>query len=146
MAINKLIFDNQIISDDTLIHYFTDSSFLIRNAALLVAETRRAPEFLPVIIHSLADSRSAIPARTELTAYNEQDVINILSKYAQDSTARKSLVIGIIRTLKNYPTEQSIGIILSKVNPKIPPIERKLLDITAVFCDEMFLAVSLVTQ
>jgi len=128
LAINQLSFDNEILSDDTLIHYLNDSSFVIRNAALFVAETRRAPKFLPEIIYSLADSRSAIPARTALTAYNEQDVINILIKYAQDSTARKSLVIGIIRTLKNYPTEQSIGIILSKVNPKTPSIQTEAVD------------------
>ena len=64
-----------------------------------------------------------------MTAYNEEDVINILIKYAQDSTARKSLVIGIIRTLKNYPTEQSIGIILSKVNPKTPSIQTEAVDV-----------------
>jgi hypothetical protein len=101
---------------------------MIRNAALLVAETRRAPEFLPEIIYSLADSRSTIPARTALTAYNEQDVINILIQYAQDSNAQKSLVIGILRTLKNYPTKQSIGIILSKVDPKTPPIQAEAVD------------------
>ena len=128
LAINQLSFDNKILSNDTLIHYLNDSSFVIRNAALFVAETRRAPKFLPEIIYSLADARSAIPARTALTAYNEEDVINILIKYAQESTTRKSLVIGIIRTLKNYPTEQSIRIILSKVNPKTPSIQTEAVD------------------
>ena len=128
LAINQLSSDNVILPDDTLIHYLNDSSFMIRNAALLVAETRRAPEFLPGIIYSLADSRSTIPARTALTAYNEQDVINILIQYAQDSNAQKSLVIGILRTLKNYPTKQSIGIILSKVDPKTPPIQAEAVD------------------
>jgi len=129
LAINQLSFDNKTLSDDTLIHYLNDSSFVIRNAALFVAEIRREPKFLPEIIYSLADSRSAIPARKALTAYKQQDVINILIKYAQDSTARKSLVIGIIRTLKNYPTEQSIGIILSKVNPKTPSIQTEAVDV-----------------
>ena len=128
VAINQLNSDNEILPDDSLIHYLNDSSFMIRNAALLVAETRQAPEFLPEIIYSLADSRSAIPARTALTAYNEQDVINILIQYAQDSNAQKSLVIGILRTLKNYPTKQSIGIILSKINPKTPPVQVEAVD------------------
>ena len=128
VAINQLSSDNEILPDDSLIHYLNDSSFMIRNAALFVAETRQAPEFLPEIIYSLTDSRSAIPARTALTAYNEQDVINILIQYAQDSNAQKSLVIGILRTLKNYPTKQSIGIILSKVNPKTPPIQAEAVD------------------
>jgi HEAT repeat protein len=128
VAINQLSSDNEILPDDLLIHYLNDSSFVVRNAALLVAETRRAPEFLPEIIYSLADPRSAIPARTALTAYNEQDVINILIQYAQDSNAQKSLVIGIIRTLKNYPSKQSISIILSKVDPKTPPIQAEAVD------------------
>ena len=128
VAINQLSSDNEILPDDSLIHYLNDSSFMIRNAALFVAETRQAPEFLPEIIYSLTDSRSAIPARTALTAYNEQDVINILIQYAQDSNAQKSLVIGILRTLKNYPTKQSIGIILSKVSPKTPPIQAEAVD------------------
>ena len=128
VAINQLSSDNDILPDDSLIHYLNDSSFMIRNAALLVAETRQAPEFLPEIIYSLADSRSAIPARTALTAYNEQDVINILIQYAQDSNAQKSLVIGILRTLKKYPTQQSIDIILSKVNPTTPPIQAEAVD------------------
>ena len=128
VAINQLSSDNDILPDDSLIHYLNDSSFMIRNAALFVAETRQAPEFLPEIIYSLADSRSAIPARTALTAYNEQDVINILIQYALDSNAQKSLVIGILRTLKNYPTKQSIGIILSKINPKTPSIQAEAVD------------------
>jgi len=128
VAINQLSSDNEILPDDSLIHYLNDSSFMIRNAALFVAETRQAPEFLPEIIYSLTDSRSAIPARTALTAYNEQDVINILIQYAQNSNAQKSLVIGILRTLKNYPTKQSIGIILSKVSPKTPPIQAEAVD------------------
>jgi AAA family ATP:ADP antiporter len=128
VAINQLSSDNEILPDDLLIHYLNDSSFVVRNAALLVAETRRAPEFLPEIIYSLADPRSANFARTALTAYNEQDVINILIQYAQDSNAQKSLVIGIIRTLKNYPSKQSISIILSKVDPKTPPIQAEAVD------------------
>ena len=128
VAINQLSSDNEILPDDLLIHYLNDSSFVVRNAALLVAETRRAPEFLPEIIYSLADPRSANFARTALTAYNEQDVINILIQYAQDSNAQKSLVIGILRTLKNYPTKQSIGIILSKGNPKTPSIQAEAVD------------------
>jgi len=128
LAINQLAFDNEILPDDKLIQYLNNSSFVIRNAALYVAKSRRSPEFLPEIIYSLADPRSAIPARTALTAYNEQDVINILIQYAQDSNAQKSLVIGIIRTLKNYPSKQSISIILSKVDPKTPPIQAEAVD------------------
>ena len=128
VALNQLSSDNEILPDDSLIHYLNDSSFVIRNAALFVAETRQIPKFLPEIIYSLADPRSAIPARTALTAYNEQDVINTLIQYAQDSNTQKSLVIGIIRTLKNYPTKQSINILLSKVDPKTPPIQTEAVD------------------
>ena len=128
LAIKQMSYDNEILPDDKLIQYLNDSSYVIRNAALSVAKTRRSPEFLPEIIHSLADPRSAIPARTALTIYNEKDVIKFLIQYLQDSNAQKSLVIGIIRTLKNYPTKQSIGLILSRINPKTPPIQAEAVD------------------
>ena len=128
LAIKQMSYDNEILPDDKLIQYLNDSSYVIRNAALSVAKTRRSPEFLPEIIHSLADPRSAIPARTALTIYNEQDVIKFLIQYSQDSNTQKSLVIGIIRTLKNYPTKQSIGLILSRINPKTPPIQVEAVD------------------
>ena len=67
VALNQLSSDNKILPDDSLIHYLNDSSFVIRNAALFVAETRQTPKFLPEIIYSLADPRSAIPARTALS-------------------------------------------------------------------------------
>ena len=38
------------------------------------------------------------------------------------------MVIGIIRTLKNYPTKKSIGLILSRINPKTPPIQADAVD------------------
>ncbi|MCS5614467.1 MAG: cyclic nucleotide-binding domain-containing protein, partial [Candidatus Marinimicrobia bacterium] len=128
LAIKQMSYDNEILPDDKLIQYLNDSSYVIRNAALSVAKTRRSPEFLPEIIHSLADPRSAIPARTALTIYNEKDVIKFLIQYLQDSNAQKSLVIGIIRTLKNYPTKQSIGLLLSRINPKTPPIQGEAVD------------------
>ena len=128
LAIKQMSYDNEILPDDKLIQYLNDSSYVIRNAALSVAKTRRSPEFLPEIIHSLADPRSAIPARTALTIYNEKDVIKFLIQYLQDSNAQKSLVIGIIRTLKNYPTKQSIGLLLSRINPKTPPIQAEAVD------------------
>ena len=128
LAIKQMRHDNEILPDDKLIQYLNDSSYVIRNAALLVVKTRRSPRFLPEIIHSLADSRSAIPARTVLTVYNEEDVVKVLIKNVQDNNARKSLVIGIIRTLKNYPTKQSIDLTLSKINPKTPPIQAEAVD------------------
>jgi len=128
LAIKQMRHDNEILPDDKLIQYLNDSSYVIRNAALLVVKTRRSPIFLPEIIHSLADSRSAIPARTVLTVYNEEDVVKVLIKNVQDNNARKSLVIGIIRTLKNYPTKQSINLTLSRINPKTPPIQAEAVD------------------
>ena len=128
LAIKQMRHDNEILPDDKLIQYLNDSSYVIRNAALLVVKTRRSPKFLPEIIHSLADSRSAIPARTVLAVYNEEDVVKVLIKNVQDNNARKSLVIGIIRTLKNYPTKQSIDLTLSRINPKTPPIQAEAVD------------------
>ena len=128
LAIKQMRHDNEILPDNKLIQYLNDSSYVIRNAALLVVKTRQSPRFLPEIIYSLADSRSAILARTVLTVYNEEDVVKVLIKNVQNNNARKSLVIGIIRTLKNYPTKQSIDLTLSRINPKTPPIQAEAVD------------------
>ena len=128
LAIKQMRHDNKILPDNKLIQYLNDSSYVIRNTALLVAKTRQSPGFLPEIIHSLADSRSAIFARLVLTVYNEEDVVKALIQNVQDNNAPKSLVIGIIRTLKNYPTKQSIGLTISRINPKTPPIQEEAVD------------------
>ena len=128
LAIKQMRHDNKILPDNKLIQYLNDSSYVIRNTALLVAKTRQSPGFLPEIIHSLADSRSAIFARLVLTVYNEEDVVKALIQNVQDNNAPKSLVIGIIRTLKNYPTKQSIGLTISRINPKTPPIQAEAVD------------------
>ena len=40
----------------------------------------------------------------------------------------KSLKIGIIRILKNYPTKESIDMLLSVVSPKVPPVQAEAVD------------------
>ena len=73
-------------------------------------------------------SRCAIPARSALQAYDDNVVVELLIKHVQRQNVEKSLIIGVIRTIKNYPTKNSIDLLLSAVSPKVPPIQSEAVD------------------
>ena len=45
-----------------------------------------------------------MPARSALQVYDENEVVKLLIENAQNQNVEKSLVIGVIRTIKKYPT------------------------------------------
>ena len=120
--------DNEILPDEKLIKYLNEESSKVRNAALSVAESRASLVLLPHIIQCLSYPRSAIPARSALQVYDENEVVKLLIENAQNQNVEKSLVIGVIRTIKKYPTKDSIDMLLSVISPKIPPIQAVAVD------------------
>ncbi len=128
LIIKQMKYDNEILPDDKLIKYLNDESFMVRNASLSVAESRASTSLLPHIIQCLSDPRSAIPARSALQVYNDEDVVKLLIEHTKNQNVEKSLVIGIIRTVKKYPTIDSIDMLLSVVSPKVPPIQAEAVD------------------
>ena len=120
--------DNEILPDEKLIKYLNEESSKVRNAALSVAESRASLVLLPHIIQCLSYPRSAMPARSALQVYDENEVVKLLIENAQNQNVEKSLVIGVIRTIKKYPTKDSIGMLLSVISPKIPPIQAVAVD------------------
>ena len=120
--------DNEILPDEKLIKYLNEESSKVRNAALSVAESRASLVLLPHIIQCLSYPRSAMPARSALQVYDENEVVELLIEHAQNKNVEKSLVIGIIRTIKKYPTKDSLDMLLSVISPKIPPIQAVAVD------------------
>ena len=120
--------DNEILPDEKLIKCLNEESVMVRNAALSVSRTRISSVLLPHIIKCLSDPRSVIPARSALKVYDDDQVIKLFIENIQNQNIKKSLVIGIIRTIKNYPTKDSIDILLSVISPKIPPIQAQAVD------------------
>ena len=120
--------DNEILPDEKLIKYLNEESSKVRNAALSVAESRASLVLLPHIIQCLSYPRSAMPARSALQVYDENEVVKLLIENAQNQNVEKSLVIGIIRTIKKYPTKDSLDMLLSVISPKVPPIQAVAVD------------------
>ena len=120
--------DNEILPDEKLIKYLNEESSKVRNAALSVAKSRTSLVLLPHIIQCLSYPRSAMPARSALQVYDENEVVKLLIENAQNQNVEKSLVIGVIRTIKKYPTKDSIDMLLSVISPKIPPIQAVAVD------------------
>jgi len=128
LAIRQMKNDKEILPDDKLAEYLNQESSMIRDAALSVAESRASTSLLPHIIQCLSDPRCAIPARSALQAYDDNVVVELLIKHVQRQNVEKSLIIGVIRTIKNYPTKNSIDLLLSAVSPKVPPIQSEAVD------------------
>ncbi len=128
LAIRQMKNDKEILPDDILAEYLNQESSMIRGAALSVAESRASTSLLPHIIQCLSDPRCAIPARSALQAYDDNVVVELLIKHVQRQNVEKSLIIGVIRTIKNYPTKNSIDLLLSAVSPKVPPIQSEAVD------------------
>ena len=128
LAIRQMKNDKEILPDDKLAEYLNQESSMIRDAALSVAESRASTSLLPHIIQCLSDPRCAIPARSALQAYDDDVVVELLIKHVQRQNVEKSLIIGVIRTIKNYPTKNSIDLLLSAISPKVPPIQSEAVD------------------
>ncbi len=128
LAIRQMKNDKEILPDDKLAEYLNQESSMIRDAALSVAESRASTSLLPHIIQCLSDPRCAIPARSALQVYDDNVVVELLIKHVQSQNVEKSLIIGVIRTIKNYPTKNSIDLLLSAVSPKVPPIQSEAVD------------------
>ena len=128
LAIRQMKNDKEILPDDKLAEYLNQESSMIRDAALSVAESRASTSLLPHIIQCLSDPRCAIPARSALQAYDDDVVVELLIKHVQRKNVEKSLIIGVIRTIKNYPTKNSIDLLLSAISPKVPPIQSEAVD------------------
>ena len=128
LAIRQMKNDKEILPDEKLAEYLNQESSMVRDATLSVAESRASTSLLPHIIQCLSDPRCAIPARSALQAYDDNVVVELLIKHVQRQNVEKSLIIGVIRTIKNYPTKNSIDLLLSAVSPKVPPIQSEAVD------------------
>ena len=128
LVIRQMKNDNDIFPDEKLIHYLNEESLMVRNAALEVSRDRMSVKLLPHIITCLSDPRSAISARSALQVYEDEDVVKLLIENVLNQNIEKSLKIGIIRILKNYPTKESIDMLLSVVSPKVPPVQAEAVD------------------
>ena len=128
LIIKQMKNDNEILPDEKLIKYLNEESSIVRNAALSVVKSRASLVLLPHIIQCLSYPRSAMPARSALQVYDENEVVELLIEHAQNKNVEKSLVIGIIRTIKKYPTKDSLDMLLSVISPKVPPIQAVAVD------------------
>ena len=128
LIIKQMKNDNEILPNEKLIKYLNEESSMVRNAALSVAESRASLVLLPHIIQCLSYPRSGMPARSALQVYDEDGVVKLLIEHAQNQNVEKSLVIGVIRTIKKYPTKDSIDMLLSVISPKVPPIQAVAVD------------------
>ena len=115
-ALKRLIYNDQILTNDKLIFFLKHDSDIISNVALNIAEKRKDETLVPAIISNLSLAQTSIQARQTLKSFSEKLINEQFEKLLQSKEINRKLRLGIIRTLREYPDDYSIELLISQLD------------------------------
>jgi ATP/ADP translocase len=116
LAIDRLSGNLDILPPARLQGFLADPAPFARIAAMQVAAARRDVAYLPAIVNSLEDPRTAPAARTALRSFPEDAVLAaIAGAYPKPGPS-------VIRALADYPNDASIALLIAALEPREPAI------------------------
>jgi len=115
-ALKRLIYNNQILTNDKLKSFLNHNSEIISNVALNIAEKRKDESLVPAIISNLSIAQTSIQARQTLKSFSEELINEQFKQLLESSETSRKLRLGIIRTLREYPNEDSIELLISQLD------------------------------
>ena len=115
-ALKRLIYNDQILTNDKLIFFLKHNSDIISNIALNIAEKRKDETLVPAIISNLSLAQTSIQARQTLKSFSEELINEQFEKLLQSKETNRKLRLGIIRTLREYPDKSSIELLISQLD------------------------------
>ena len=115
-ALKRLIYNNQILTNDKLKSFLNHNSEIISNVALNIAEKRKDESLVPAIISNLSIAQTSIQARQTLKSFSEELINEQVKQLLESSETSRKLRLGIIRTLREYPNEDSIELLISQLD------------------------------
>ena len=115
-ALKRLIYNDQILTNDKLIFFLKHDSDIISNVALNIAEKRKDETLVPAIISNLSLAQTSIQARQTLKSFSEKLINEQFEKLLQSKETNRKLRLGIIRTLREYPDDYSIELLISQLD------------------------------
>lgn len=118
-GITTLSDQSDILSADKLDKLLLAPSPDIREAALR-ASVKRASVHLSSIVVNLGDVLVARTARETLRTLPPSEVVNALAETLSSANTTRALRVGIVRCLSDYPSAESIRLIVSHVSPVDP--------------------------
>ena len=115
-ALKRLIYNDQILTNDKLKSFLNHNSEIISNVALNIAEKRKDESLVPAIISNLSIAQTSIQARQTLKSFSEELINEQFKQLLESSETSRKLRLGIIRTLREYPNEDSIELLISQLD------------------------------
>ena len=115
-ALKRLIYNNQILTNDKLKSFLNHNSEIISNVALNIAEKRKDESLVPAIISNLSIAQTSIQARQTLKSFSEELINEQFKQLIESNATSRKLRLGIIRTLREYPNEDSIELLISQLD------------------------------
>ena len=119
-ALKRLIYNDQILTNDKLKSFLNHNSEIISNVALNIAEKRKDESLVPAIISNLSIAQTSIQARQTLKSFSEELINEQFKQLIESNATSRKLRLGIIRTLREYPNEDSIELLISQLDGNIP--------------------------
>ena len=115
-ALKRLIYNDQILTNDKLKSFLNHNSEIISNVALNIAEKRKDESLVPAIISNLSIAQTSIQARQTLKSFSEELINEQFKQLIESNATSRKLRLGIIRTLREYPNEDSIELLISQLD------------------------------
>ena len=115
-ALKRLIYNDQILTNDKLKSFLNHNSEIISNVALNIAEKRKDESLVPAIISNLSIAQTSIQARQTLKSFSEELINEQFKQLLESSETSRKQRLGIIRTLREYPNEDSIELLISQLD------------------------------
>ena len=115
-ALKRLIYNDQILTNDKLKSFLNHNSEIISNVALNIAEKRKDESLVPAIISNLSIAQTSIRARQTLKSFSEELINEQFKQLIESNATSRKLRLGIIRTLREYPNEDSIELLISQLD------------------------------
>jgi hypothetical protein len=128
IALNRLVDNNNILTQDKLISFLYNDGYLISNVALSIAEKRQDPELIPAIISNLSLPKTSLQARQSLKKFSTDLILESFQNLFSDADLNRKLRLGIIRTLREYPNDDSINILLTQLNREDQDVYNEVVD------------------
>ena len=127
-ALHRLVHNDSILPQEKLISFLRNEGDLISNVALTIAEKRQDPELIPAIISNLDLPKTSLQARLTLLKFSDDLTLEEFQKLFDSRDLNRKLRMGIIRTLREYPNDQTIDMLLDQLNRDDQDIYNEVVD------------------
>ena len=115
-ALKRLIYNDEILTNEKLIFFLENDSDIISNVALSIAEKRKDELLIPAIISNLSLAKTSLQARQTLKKFSEELIEEQFKQLLQSKEITRKLRLGIIRALREYPNEASIELLILQLD------------------------------